>query len=133
MSASDSFGKLILRLSVGGLLLFHGVAKLLDPASLNWITSEVTRLGLPPEVAYGVYAGEILGPVLIIIGLLTRIGALMIVVHMLAAFFLVHMDELMSINQFGGWQPELQGLFLFGALAIMFMGSGRYAALPDRF
>ena len=132
MSASDSFGKLILRLSLGGLVLFHGVAKVTNMNSLKWIGGELAKYNLPDVIAYGVYLGEVVGPVLIILGLLTRLGALMIAVNMAAAVALLGMDNLMVINQYGGWQLELEGIYFFAALALMFMGSGRYAVLPDR-
>ena len=51
---NDAVGKLILRLTLGILMLFHGVAKLLHPGSLEFINSQLTQLGLPTAVAYGV-------------------------------------------------------------------------------
>ncbi len=127
----DSLGKLILRLSLGGMMLLHGVPKLMDPSSLQPIGGKLAELGLPEVLAYGVYAGEILAPVLIIIGLFTRIGGLLIAVNMVIAIILMHMGELMQLNQYGGWALELQGFYLFCGLAIMFMGGGRIAIESD--
>ncbi len=127
----DSLGKLILRLSLGGMMLLHGVPKLMDPGSLQPIGGKLAELGLPEVLAYGVYAGEILAPVLIIIGLFTRIGGLLIAVNMVIAIILMHMGELMQLNQYGGWALELQGFYLFCGLAIMFMGGGRIAIESD--
>jgi putative oxidoreductase len=132
MSASDSLGKLIFRLTLGGLMLFHGVHKVTNPGSLQYITGMVTDLGLPDLLAYGVYVGEVLAPILVIIGLFARIGGLLIAVNMVFAILLVHMGDLTIINPAGGgWQLELQAFYLFGGLALLFMGSGDYAARPD--
>ena len=50
---------------------------------------------------------------------------------MVVAIYLAHMGELFSLTSSGGWALELQGMFLFGALAMMFLGSGRTAIKPD--
>ncbi len=81
--------------------------------------------GLPGFLAYGVYLGEVVGPILVIIGLFTRIGALLMVGNMLVAIALAHTSELFTIGQMGGWALETQGLFLFGSVAIALLGAGR--------
>lgn len=131
MNASDSLGKLIFRLTLGGLILFHGVAKVTNPGSLEFITGKVVELGLPDILAYGVYVGEVLAPILVIIGLFARIGGLLIAINMVFAILLVHMGDLTIITQSGGWKLELQAMFLFGGLSLLFMGSGDFAARPD--
>ncbi len=131
MNASDSLGKLIFRLTLGGLMLFHGVAKVTNPGSLEFITGKVVELGLPDILAYGVYIGEVVAPILVIIGLFARIGGLLIAVNMIFAILLVHMGDLTIITQNGGWKLELQAFFLFGGLSLLFMGSGDFAARPD--
>jgi len=128
---NDDLGKLILRLTVGILILMHGVSKLLNPGALDFIGGQLAGLGLPQFIAYGVFLGEVLGPLLAIIGLYARVGALLMVVSMVFAIVLVHSGELFLLTENGGWQLELQGLFLFGALAIVFLGSGRMAVRPD--
>jgi putative oxidoreductase len=128
---NDALGKLILRLAVGGLMLFHGVAKLLNPGSLDGIGGMLQGYGLPSFLAYGVLIGEVIAPLMAIIGWQTRIAGLLMAGSMLVAFLLVHTGEVFMLNDNGGWQLELQGLFLFGALAIVFLGSGRMAVKPD--
>lgn len=128
---SDDVGKLLLRFTVGGLLLLHGVAKLLHSGSLNFITGVVESAGLPAFVAYGVFVGEVIAPVLLIVGVFSRIGAGLVMINMLAAIGLVHMGEILQLSQHGGWALELQGFYLFGALCIALLGSGRLALMPD--
>lgn len=128
---NDALGKLILRLAVGGLMLFHGVAKLLNPGSLDWIGGMLQGYGLPSFLAYGVLIGEVLAPIMAIVGWQTRIAGLLMAGNMLVAFLLVHTGEVFMLNDNGGWQLELQGMFFLGALALVFLGSGRMAVRPN--
>jgi len=128
---NDDLGKLILRLSVGVLMLFHGVGKLLNPGSLKYIGGQLAEIGLPQFIAYGVFLGEVVGPLLVIVGLYSRIGGLLMAGNMIFAIALVHAGELFTLTQNGGWALELQGLYLFGALAILFLGSGSMALKRD--
>ena len=66
-------GRLALRLGLGGCILFPRVAKLMG--GIDGITQLVTAAGLPAFVAYGVYVGEVVAPILVVIGWYSRIGA----------------------------------------------------------
>src|SRR5688500_10314302 len=121
----DDLGKLILRLALGILILLHGVAKL--KSGVDGIAGMVQSAGLPGWLAYATYIGEVLAPLLVILGFYARIGAAIIVVQMLFAIGLVHMKDLYALNQEGGWAVELQAMFLFAALAVALIGPGRYA------
>ena len=123
---NDAAGKLLLRLTVGGLMLFHGISKLFNPGTAGFIGSKLAEAGLPEALAYGVYIGEVVAPLMIIVGLLSRAGAALIVINMLFAIILVHGNELLSLGRGGGWALELQGFFLFTAVAVIFLGPGRY-------
>ena len=127
----DAVGKLILRLTVGGLILFHGVSKILHPESLGMITKQLQNAGLPGAVAYGVYVGEVVAPLMIILGIFSRIGGLVVAVNMLFAIWLVHTSQLFTMSKTGGWALELQGFYLVCGLAIFFLGSGKLAIKPD--
>jgi len=82
-------------------------------------------------LVYGVYIGEILAPLMIILGVFARVGGLIIFVNMIFAIYLVHAHEILNLGQHGGWALELQGFYLFGAFAVMFLGSGKIAVRPD--
>ena len=94
-------------------------------------TSSLAKVGLPSFIAYGAYVGEVIAPLMIIVGLLSRLGGLLVVVFMLIAILLVHTGDILSLNQHGGWALELQAFYLFGGLAIAFLGSGKFAVKPD--
>ncbi|KGE76712.1 DoxX family protein [Halomonas sp. ND22Bw] len=128
---NDPLGKLLLRLAVGGLILFHGISKLLNPGSFDWIGGLLEGYGLPAVLAYGVLIGEVVAPVMAILGWQTRLAGLLMAGNMLVAVLLAHTGELFMLNDSGGWQLELQGMFFAGALALVFLGSGRMALRPD--
>ena len=126
---SEDIGKLILRLMVGGLMLFHGIDKALH--GITYIKGLVRYQGLPEMVAYGVYVGEILAPIFLIIGWKSRIWAGVIVVNMVAAIYLTKMGSLFKLGDHGAWAVELPMFYLFSALAIVLLGSGKYAVMRD--
>lgn len=128
---NESAGKFVLRLTVGLLTLFHGIAKLMNPGSVDFIGSKLAAAGLPEMLAWGVYVGEIIAPLMLIFGVMSRLGAGIIVINMLFAIGLVHMGDFFALTDHGGWRLELQGFYLFGGLAILLLGSGRYAFKPD--
>ena len=121
---SEKTGKFVLRVVLGVVVLLHGIAKL--KGGLGPIPGMVASHGLPGALAYGAYAGEVLGPILMIVGFYARLGAALVAVNMLFALFLVHRAELFSLNaQSGGWAIEFQALLLFGAIAVMLLGPGK--------
>ena len=118
-------GILILRVCLGILILFHGVSKIVH--GLGPIEGMVTGMGLPGWLAYGVYLGEVLGPALLVIGFHARIGAGLIAINMIIAILLAHTGDLVSLSPHGGWRLELQGMYLFTALALVCLGPGRFS------
>lgn len=128
---ADDIGKLLLRLVLGAVMLFHGVYKVFHPAALDWIGGMLAKLGLPMELAFAVYLGEVLGPLLVIVGMFSRIGGLLISINMVFAIVLVDRAALLQIDKFGGWQVQTEALLLVCGLAVLFGGSGKFAARPD--
>ena len=122
---SEDLGKLLLRISVGLVLVFHGYAKILG--GVEWIKGTLSQVGLPGFLAYGVYFGEFVAPLMVIAGYRTRIAAPVIVVNMAMAIFLAHRNQVFSLKEAGGgWAIELDALILLGALALFFLGGGRF-------
>lgn len=130
-SLSPDAGRLILRFCVGGLMLFHGLAKIMHPGSLDFIGGMLSANGLPAMLAYGVYIGEVLAPLMVIVGYQARIGGLIIVINMMLALFLAHTGDFFSLSEHGGWAVELQMFYLLSALAVVFLGSGKLAFKQD--
>ena len=124
MFKSDDTGKLILRVALGILILLHGIAKV--SKGVDGIGGMLASHGLPGVLAYLVYVGEIVAPLLLIGGLYTRPAAAIVAINMLVAIWLVHRKDLGALNGQGGWALELQGMFLFAAIALAFTGGGRF-------
>jgi putative oxidoreductase len=122
---NSDLGKLLLRITLGVCILLHGVAKL--QGGVGGIAQGVTALGLPGFVAYGVYVGEIVGPLLLIIGWFARIGAALIAINMIFAIAIAHSADLFKLGEQGGWALELQGMYLMTAIALALMGPGRFS------
>jgi putative oxidoreductase len=125
MQGSNDLGRLVLRVVLGVLILFHGVSKLIHGP--GYIIGVLAGAGLPSLLAYGVYVGEVVAPILVLIGLWARVGGLIIAINMLVAIALVHLGQLATLNDTGGWALELQGMFLGAALAILLLGAGRFS------
>lgn len=82
--------------------------------------------GLPGFLAYGVLIGEILAPLLVIFGFYARLGGAIMAINMVVAFALAHSSQLFDIGKSGGWALELQGFFLFTAIAVTLIGPGKF-------
>lgn len=119
----EDAGKLVLRLALGVLILFHGAHKL--AYGIDSIKAVATGVGLPGFIAYGVYLGEIVGPVLLLIGWYARVGAALVAINMLFAFGLVQIHRVLELNRVGGWALELEGMYFFAAVALVLIGPGR--------
>jgi putative oxidoreductase len=122
----DDLGKLLLRLTLAILLLFHGISKILH--GVGWMQGLLTAHGLPGFIAYGAYLDEIVAPLLLMLGLFTRIAGLIVVGNMVTALWLVHLGQLTAINaDTGGYALELQIFYLCSGLAVVLLGAGRYS------
>ncbi|HET8691675.1 MAG TPA: DoxX family protein [Steroidobacteraceae bacterium] len=123
---NESAGKLVLRVVLGFLVLLHGIHKL--TGGIDWLDGMLANAGLPTFFKYGVYLGEVVGPLLLIAGWYARVGAWLIAANMLFAFGLAHGAELFAISpENGNMVLELQYMFFFSAIALALMGPGRYA------
>jgi putative oxidoreductase len=106
-------------------MLLHGIHKLLH--GVGFIAQMVAGAHLPPFFVYGVYVGEVIAPLLLIVGYKTRIAALIYAFNCLVAALLAHWGSLFALSEQGGWNVELLGLYFFGAVALVFTGGGKYA------
>ena len=121
----ENAGKLLLRVAVGLIILLHGIAKMRH--GLGDVADAMARAHLPHAVGYLVYVGEVVGPVMMILGAWTRLAALVVFFNMLVALLLGHPHELFDLTTHGGLLLETQWLMLSGALSVALVGAGRYA------
>lgn len=125
MLTHEDLGKFLLRLAVGGLMLFHGLHKLF--AGIDGISGMLIAKGFPGFIAYGVLVGEVIAPCLIILGILTRPAALVLAFTMIVAWLMVGMNETWALDKTGAWAIESLVYFFIGALAVAFLGAGRFS------
>jgi putative oxidoreductase len=121
----DDRGKLVLRIVLAVLILFHGVSKLIG--GVGFISGMLVKAGLPGALGYLVYIGEVVAPLLILVGVFTRLAALVVVINMIVALLLVHTKQFFTLSDTGGWALELQGMYLGTAVALALLGAGRYS------
>ena len=121
-----SFGLLILRISIGTMLIHHGYEKTADIQ--NFADAFVRPIGIPfPILASYIAAySEIYGSWLLIAGLLTRFAALSIVGTIGVAIY-----HAIVTAGFNIYLLELLILYMGGSLCILLLGSGDFAI--DRF
>lgn len=126
MLRNDDLGKLLLRLAIGGMMLLHGIAKI--KGGVGGISGLLTAKGLPGFLAYGAYLGEVVAPILIIIGWFTRPAAVVLIFTMAMAIGLAHPGDILKLDdKSGAWAIELPMLYLLGGLALVFFGAGKYS------
>ena len=126
----DDSAKLLLRVSLGLLLLLHGVAKISN--GIDPILGAVAQAGFPAALAYGVYVGEVIAPLLLIAGVWTRAAAIVVAINMVVAVALMHQADLGLLSDSGGWALELQAFYFVSAVAVALLGPGRFAAGSER-
>ncbi len=123
-------GILLLRLGVGGLMIFHGVHKLMH--GHGFIRQTLAEHALPELLWLGVPVGEVLAPVLILLGVAVRLSAAVVAFTMAFSIYLAFGLDGFRLNQFGGLAVELNLLFMFSSLALVFLGTGRCSVYRGR-
>lgn len=121
----QDLGKFILRLGVGGLMIFHGIHKIIHGHDM--IIEQLAAKGYPTWLWLGVPIGEIIAPVLLIVGAFTRLSGVLIAFTMVMSMVLVKGGGSFALSATtGGIGAELNMLYLVGALAIAMIGPGSY-------
>ncbi len=109
----------VLTIGLGVLMLFYGVDKAINGIDFIIPLLDKQNIPFPEYVAYGVYLGEIVAPLMLISGYYIRIAGAVIIVNMLVAIYLVQQTELFTITESGSLTIELPLLYIIMALAIV--------------
>ncbi len=121
---NPNYGALITRISLGGILLSHGLLKMLVftiPGTVEYFAS----LGLPAIAAYLTIFAEIAGGTAILLGLYTRLASLLSIPLLLGALWAHASNGWVFSAEGGGWEFPLLLVLLAGAVS--FQGSGPFA------
>lgn len=116
--------KLLLRLLVGVMMLFHGIEKVIH--GIPGIIHLVQSSGLPTFFAYGVYIGEVVVPIFLILGLYARVASVVLVLNMILAIFLAYGGGMFALGKHGAPVIELPLFYLVIGIVIFLLGSGKY-------
>ena len=122
------YAALLLRASLGVMFLAHAAVKLFifTPSGTAGFFGS---LGLPPALAYLVMTAEVVGGVALVLGVWTRIVALMLTPILSGAIVTVHgASGWMFTNPGGGW--EYPAFWAIGLFALAGIGDGAWAMLP---
>jgi len=125
MRSTDG-GLLLLRLTIGGLMLFHGLHKAIG--GVDGIAGMLESMGLPGFIAYGALLCELVAPIMIVLGVWTRAASAALALNMVVAILMAHASTIFAIDPAtGAWAIELPALYLLGAAVLCLTGGGRYA------
>jgi putative oxidoreductase len=118
---NPDLGVLCMRVAIGLVFLTHGYQKL---QGMDQIVAFFGMIGFAPFLAYLVAWSEVIGGILLIVGLFTRYAGVVLTIIMAVAVVHVHLPHGYWVSE-GGYEYALT--LLLGALAMVFMGSGKYA------
>jgi putative oxidoreductase len=131
---NDDVTALILRLMLGIVFFPHGMQKLLGwfggygfEGTMGFFTG---KLGIPALFAFLAIMAESLGAIALILGLGTRVAALVIAVEMAVAVMMLHVQNGFFMNWFGiqkGEGIEYHLLVIGMGIALMIAGGGKWS------
>lgn len=119
MTSTYHMGLLLLRLSFSGLLLTHGIPKLMHMFQGNLEFADPIGVGSTVTFLFAVLA-EAICPMLIIIGYKTRLAAIPIIITMAVGAFIHHASDPVAVK-------EKALLYLFGFVVIALVGAGKFS------
>src|SRR5262245_66166871 len=121
----EDVGKLLLRALVAGLMTFHGVDKIVHGP--GHVMQDLAEHGMPVALGYGVYLGEVVAPILILLGAWTRLAALVYAGSIAFATLQVHGADFLALEPTAAWASELWVFYLVAPVVVALPGPGRHA------
>ncbi|MBM65829.1 MAG: 1-pyrroline-5-carboxylate dehydrogenase [Myxococcales bacterium] len=119
-AAGADLGLLFLRVSVGAfMLLGHGWPKLANFAAKSAHFPDPLGVGSSLSLSLAI-VGEVLAPLLIILGLFTRLATVPLIITMVVAAVMVHGGDPWA-------KKEFALLYALPAIALLFTGAGRHS------
>ena len=123
---SAAYAALVLRVSLGLMFIAHALLKIMvfTPAgTVGFFAS----LGVPGWFAYPVMGAELIGGILLVAGIQTRVVALALVPVLIGSIVLVHgANGWLYTNENGGW--EYSAFLIMASFAQALLGDGAFSA-----
>jgi putative oxidoreductase len=135
VQSNEDLGKLILRVLVGGLIVFHGLALFTGDMG---IPNNLVRWGMPAQLSWIGFLIEFGGGLGMILGVYARLGGLLLGIFMVLALIMAHSGLMGSQNHWfmvannpagNHWDHyflETQFFYMFGAFSVFLLGAGKY-------
>jgi len=125
MNSKQHIGLLLLRVSIASTMLIYGISKL--SFGIAYIKNLLEQYDLPTFLGYGVFVGEIIAPILIIIGFRTKLAGLVFAINCFVAIIMDSLLDILSLNEHGDWSIGLIFIYMMFGIAMYFVGAGKYA------
>ncbi|MBM1107792.1 DoxX family protein [Aurantibacter crassamenti] len=125
MKRNKNLGILILRLAIPFTMLIYGINKVIE--GTGFIGSLFEQYGLPKFIANGIFIGEIVAPLMLMMGFRTRLAGLIFSFNCLVAIVMAQTQNIFKLNQFGGWSLDLLFIYLMAGIVFYVSGAGKYA------
>lgn len=117
---SKDLGLLILRITAGGLMLVHGMPKLMRLFADGPIQfADPFGIGVTPSLILAVFA-EVVCAIFIVLGLKTKFATIPLIVTMIVAAFMVHANDPFNVK-------EKALLYLLMYITLFFTGAGKFS------
>ena len=143
----EAWGAMLLRVSLGVIYLMHGWYGL-AVVGVQGAAGLIVRMGYPPALApalaWYLVGAHVVGGVLMLLGVWTRVAALLQIPIMASALFFLHLAQgfflhVQTVETAAGPRPVVAGyehaaLVLAATLALALLGPGRFSVdeLRDR-
>lgn len=125
MKKNVDLGLVLIRITIAVPMLFYGISKLLN--GVDSIQQLLISKGLPGFIAYGVYMGEVMAPLLILVGFRTRIASIIFSFNCIVALLLTQTQQFFELNNSGGWSIELLFIYSLASLSLALTGGGKHS------
>ena len=114
---------LILRLALAAVLLYHGLPKVMN---FGATVAGFQSMNIPAPTVTAAFAilAEVIGGILILLGVAVDIAGILVVIDMLGAIFAVHWANGFDFTK-GGWEHPFTVLVM--ALVLALAGPGDYS------
>ena len=124
-----SYGVLLLRLALGTMFIAHSVIYMLMTLTLASTAEFFVSIGLPAWLAYATMAAELAGGIALLLGIQTRLVALLLIPLILGTIASVHgHNGFFFNNPKGGWEYPAVWAILLVVQALV--GDGMAALVP---
>jgi putative oxidoreductase len=129
-TTAAAYGALLLRVALGTMYLTHGVVLKWMTFGLDGTAKFFGSIGFPGPLAYATILAELIGGVMLILGIQSRWVALALTPILLGALWVHAGNGWVFTAQGGGWEYPLYLIVLSAVQALV--GDGAHALSPSR-